>query len=332
MKRRDASMVRSQPGGIYIDFEEAPAPTHGGGAGVNRLCAEVLRSSFPAADDPVRADLRVKTFSWNAPTRPRRLFIDHGSFADAGFWTYSAPRLRFDDTILVSSRVCVDVARRFIQGEGPRVECVPFPVDIETFRPVGDRKEVCGAFRREVGIPQDVALLLVVSAFVRRKNQHVAVQFLRTLLDEVPDAHLAFVGGTPARGSGEAYRAAVRDLAVREGVASRVHFLGELPHVELSRCMAAADLLVHFTNCRLENCGLVVGEAMAAGLPVLAADWGGLRDLVVAGETGILAATYVTDGGPRTDWLSAVGPTAGILSDREAWARMSANARGRAGR
>src|SRR2546425_898923 len=155
MRRQDASMVRSQPGGIYLDFEEAPERAQGGGVGVNRLCAEVLRSAFPAADDPVHADLRVKSFSWNAPARPRRLFIDHGSFADAGFWTYSAPRLRFDDTILVASSVCVEVARRFIQGEDPRVKRVPFPVDIETFRPVGDRRERGRALRGELGIPQD---------------------------------------------------------------------------------------------------------------------------------------------------------------------------------
>src|SRR2546428_6383688 len=139
MRRQEASMVRSQPGGIYLDFEEAPERAQGGGVGVNRLCAEVLRSAFPAADDPVHADLRVKSFSWNAPARPRRLFIDHGSFADAGFWTYSAPRLRASDTILVSSSVCLRVAERFFQEDGPLLQCVPFPVDLELFRPQPDR-------------------------------------------------------------------------------------------------------------------------------------------------------------------------------------------------
>src|SRR5262245_38871113 len=94
--------------------------------------------------------------------------------------------------------------------------------------------------------------------------------------------------------------------------------------------MASADLLVHFSNCRLENFGLVVGEAMAAGLPVVAADWGGLRDLVVPGTTGILAPTFLSSLGPRTDWLSAVAPAADLLEDSGIWETMSRNSRCRA--
>jgi glycosyltransferase involved in cell wall biosynthesis len=329
-KLEDASVSSAQGRGIFLEVSEAEGPAQSGGAGVNRLCAEIVRSAFPVVDDPLRADLRVKAFSWDGPTLPRRLFIDHGSFADASFWTYSSPKLRIGDTILVSSSVCVEVARRFLLSEGPRVLCVPFSVDTDLFRPAVDRVVRRRALEDELGVGRDGPLLLVVSTFIRRKNQHLAVLFLRALLDEVPDARLAFVGGVPPRGSGRAYRDDVQDLVQRAGVSERVDFLGELPHARLSRCMAGADLLVHFSNCRLENFGLVVGEAMAAGLPVLAADWGGLRDLVVAGETGVLAATYLSERGPRTDWLSAVGPASEILKDRHEWSRNSRNARNRA--
>ncbi|HKB07112.1 MAG TPA: glycosyltransferase family 4 protein, partial [Candidatus Polarisedimenticolia bacterium] len=235
-------------------------------------------------------------------------------------------------TILVSSSVCVEVARRFIRSEGPQVLCVPFSVDTRLFHPIRDRAALRRALHEEVGVPRDGPLLLVVSAFVKRKNQHLALRFLRALLDTIPDARLAFVGGAPSRGTGESYLASVRSAALRDGLFERVTFLGELPQSRVSRLMAVADLLLHLSNCRLENFGLVVAEAMAAGLPVVAADWGGLRDLVVSGETGLLVPTFLTDGGPRTDWLSAVGPTAGILSDRGTWERMSSNARGRAER
>src|SRR5439155_13083402 len=102
---------------------------------------------------------------------------------------------------------------------------------------------------------------------------------------------------------------------------------GSLPQERLRRLMAGSDLLVHLTNCRLENYGLVVAEAMAAGLPVLAADWGGLRDLVIHGETGFLARTFLSAHGPRTDWLSALPWATGLLMDRGAWAAMSRRAR-----
>src|SRR5437867_8798624 len=88
-------------GKVFIDFETGPETISEGGAGVNRLCAEAIRSSFDTADTVDRADLRARSFGWDAPASPRRLFIDHGSFADASFWAYTAPNLFVGDTILV---------------------------------------------------------------------------------------------------------------------------------------------------------------------------------------------------------------------------------------
>src|SRR5262245_35682134 len=115
--KRGVRSSGSSRGGIYLDFQASS--DSGGGAGVNRTCAEILLSRFTIVDAPERAKLRIKSVSWDAPANPRRIFIDHGSFADASFWTYHAPRLRVDDTILVSSGVCTDVARRFIASVGP---------------------------------------------------------------------------------------------------------------------------------------------------------------------------------------------------------------------
>lgn len=314
-------------GTILIDFATDPAADSGGGPGVNRLCAAAIRSSWSTSETAEGADLRVRSFGWNAPPSPRRMFIDHGSFADAGFWTYTAPGLLVGDTILVASTVCVEVAARFIRSPGPPVLRVPFAIEVDRFQPAADRREARAALRERHGVPADGPLLLVASGFVRRKNQHLAVLFHRALLELVPDARLAFAGGPSGSATSEEYHAAVRRLATRAGAEDRVHFLGPVRHHSLPDVMAASDLLVHLTNCRLENFGLVVGEAMACGLPVVAADWGGLRDLVIPGETGILAATYLSDNGPRTDWRSAVAPAAEILGDAVVWDRMSRRSR-----
>jgi hypothetical protein len=218
------------------------------------------------------------------------------------------------------------VAERFIGSKEPLVLTVPFSVDVELFRPAVNRDLTRRAVAEEIGIPADGPWLLVVAGFVRRKNHHLAIRFMHALQQRIPEVRLIMVGATPNRPSSMAFRAAVEDLANSCGVGNRVHFLGHLPQSRLSLLMATADLLVHFTNCRLENFGLVVAEAMAAGLPVVAADWGGLRDLVEPGRTGLLARTYLTRWGPRTDWQSIVRPACDLLRNRSAWRGFSRQA------
>lgn len=314
---------------LFLGFQAEPNDG-GGGNLANRVCADVLRSSFVEVDRREDADLQICSYAWDGPPDPARLFIDHGSFADAGFWAFRAPRLTSRDTVLVASSVCQRIAQRFIVGQGPSMAIVPLPIDTDLFSPAMDRRVVRQALRDEHGIPDGGPLVLVAAAFVRRKNHHLALRFFARLLEIIPGARLAMVGDTPDKETSRWYRSAISDLAVRLGIAPRLHFLGPLPRPRLARLMSGADLLLHLTTCRIENFGLVVAEAMAAGLPVAGSDWGGLRDLVSPGRTGLLARTYLSDLGPRVDWRSLVEPTADLLRDADSWTTMSKQARQRA--
>jgi glycosyltransferase involved in cell wall biosynthesis len=311
-------MMEKISGRLYLSFQPDRNEL-GGGNRADLVCADILRARFDVVDSPLSADLQVRSASWDAPSRSRRLYIDHGSFADASFWAYVAPRLMTTDTILVSSSVCVCVAERCFAEDRPLIVNVPFSVDTEVFRPAEGREALRREMEEEFNIPQDGPLLLVVAAYVRRKNHHLAIHFFRALLEEAPAARLLLVGSVPD--------AAVEELARANGVSRRVRFLESMSQARLARIMAGSDLLLHLTNCRLENFGLVVAEALASGLPVVGADWGGLRDLVEPGRTGLLTRTYLSDLGPRTDWRSAVRPAAALLRDRQEWRAMSRRAR-----
>ena len=58
----------------------------------------------------------------------------------------------------------------------------------------------------------------------------------------------------------------------------------------------AADVFVSPSDNIQETFGLAVVEAMASGLPVVASDWDGYRDLVVDGQTGFLVPTVMVEG------------------------------------
>src|SRR6185295_2532654 len=175
---------------LHIGYR-TDVPAGGGGGGANQRAARVLWDAFDVRDSLDEADLQVRSFSWEAPEKPARVFLDHGSFADASFWAYTMRKLRSGDTIVVTSEVCVRVAERLLRPGSVQLLKVPLPIDLERFQPARDR----AALRREIaaahGIPPDDPLLLVVAAFVRRKNHHHAVDLLEAVRRSRPDCRLA---------------------------------------------------------------------------------------------------------------------------------------------
>ena len=139
-------------------------------------------------------------------------------------------------------------------------------VDANAFHP-SFRSE---AMRAELtaGNPGEAVLL-----YVGRLSQEKQLEHIRPTLEALPNTRLVLVGDGPARPGLERYFA---DLPVT--------FMGYLSGVRLSRAYASADIFVF--PSRLETFGLVVIEAMAAGLPVVAARVGGVGDVVREGVHG----------------------------------------------
>lgn len=128
------------------------------------------------------------------------------------------------------------------------------------------------ACRARLGLPASAPLLLFVANDYARKG-------LETLLDALaqlpPEVQLAVAGKADQQ-------ARFRAQAQRLGLSARVHFLG--PQDDLVPSYRAADLLVHPT--REDSFAMVVLEAMAEGLPVVAsaAPWCGISALLQDGQ------------------------------------------------
>ncbi len=114
--------------------------------------------------------------------------------------------------------------------------------------------------------------------------------------------------------------AALRRAAARAGVEGRVTFVGPVSRSALLEEYASADLLV--LPSRFEPFGIVLLEAMAAGLPVVASRVGGVPEVVVEGETGLLV-----DPGDTEALASAI---LRLVEDHALRARLGAHGRERA--
>lgn len=115
----------------------------------------------------------------------------------------------------------------------------------------------------------DAPLLL----YVGRLGPEKRIEDLQAVMEAMPQLRLAIVGDGPSRPALEA----LFDPA-------RTYFTGYLTGKALSSAYASADLFV-FPSA-LETFGLVVLEAMASGLPVVASRVGGVPDVIMEGERG----------------------------------------------
>ena len=169
---------------------------------------------------------------------------------------------------------------------------------------VYDRSAHEPALRRQMG--EDKKILMHISNFRPVKRVLDVVRIFARVRKEVPSV-LVMVGDGPDRLSAEQEARAL-------GVERDVHFLGRIDPV--APLLACADLYLLPTD--RESFGLSALEAMACGVPALAYDVGGIREVVKNGVTGALRPVGDVDG------LAEFGVT--LLRDSARWSAMSAAA------
>lgn len=154
------------------------------------------------------------------------------------------------------------------------VEVLPTGINLNKFA-VGDPDWL----RQRYNLSPAAKILLFVGRLGKEKNVDFLLQAFRQVADQCPDAVLFIVAKGPEE-------QAMRDLAYELEISDRVIFTGFLQGSELINCYHGADLFV-FPSVT-ETQGLVVVEAMAARLPVVAINAFGVADMVTSGRDGIL--------------------------------------------
>jgi L-malate glycosyltransferase len=190
------------------------------------------------------------------------------------------------------------------------------PVDPARFDPGAKDKQ---AARASLGLPSSGAVLGVVAQLTPWKGQDDAVRMLARLREAGTDADLLLAGSAKftaaaTRHDNRSYVQGLHGLVARSGLQNHVHFLGECDDVPA--ILAALDLLL--LPSWEEPFGRAIIEAFAMGIPVVATDVGGTREIVTEGQNGLLRPPRDPGG-----WAEAV---ASLLERPDAMGRMGRNA------
>jgi len=163
----------------------------------------------------------------------------------------------------------------------------------------------------ELGLGEDSRLIGMVGRLLLQKRIKDAIWAADLLKVIRMNAHLLILGDGPHRRRLEIFRDQVR-------IGDLVHFLG--PRGDVDRFLPHFDLLFSTSACEGQSNPIL--EAMAAGVPVVASDVPGTRDLVVPDQTGFLV--------PLGDRAAFARFAHGLLEDRDLARRLGQSARQRA--
>jgi teichuronic acid biosynthesis glycosyltransferase TuaC len=175
---------------------------------------------------------------------------------------------RADCVIAVSGALKQRMVELGIEAE--KVAVIRNGVDRSIFYP-RDQAES----RRRLGVASESRIIISVGALVPLKGMDRLIDAMKLLSNE--SIKLYVIGEGPERGALEAQ-------VTKHNLAHRVFLVGSRPQEELAEWYSAADLFCLGSD--REGCPNVVIEAMACGTPVVAADAGGVRELVVEPACG----------------------------------------------
>ncbi|MBR2632277.1 MAG: glycosyltransferase family 4 protein [Lentisphaeria bacterium] len=202
--------------------------------------------------------------------KPLRHKLSYGGIIDRIFRTRFVPESKADLLLALSME---EVSRLQSRYPGKKVELFPNGILHRELPEAGD-------FRKKYNIPEDKKLLLCISRVDYQKNQKILLE----LLKKYDDTHLLLIGPVTAQW----YLDEILNEAKNAGISARLTVIPGLPPDSLELLQALKTAYCFILPSRHEPFGIAALEALDAGVPLIAARVGGLRDFLIDGSNALL--------------------------------------------
>jgi glycosyltransferase involved in cell wall biosynthesis len=183
------------------------------------------------------------------------------------------------------------------EGFPLRLETIPLGVDTDRFHPASVAERL--AARHAIGVSAPEVAILFVGRISHHAKAHPFPMFRAVSHAAAAtgrSVHLILAGWAAHHAVHSAFLEGARTFAPEV----RTTIVDGRDDQTRRSVWHAADVFVSPSDNIQETFGLAVIEAMASGLPVVASDWDGYRDLVIHGETGLLIPTAMVEGATAT--------------------------------
>ncbi len=207
-------------------------------------------------------------------------------------WAVRAKYNLFDRVITISEAIRAVLVKQGV--DHAKIRCVRSALDPFPFTSPCQHD----AFLAEFGIEPEIRVVGMGAQFIPRKGHDILLEAIPRILETHPGTRFLLFGKGPLREQ-------VSDRVQAAGLEAEVMFPGF--REDLAAHLPCLDLLVH--PATMEGLGIILLQAGAAGIPVVASAAGGIPEAIVHDETGLLI--------PPNDPEALALAVCALLSDQE---------------
>ncbi|MBP2471928.1 glycosyltransferase involved in cell wall biosynthesis [Crossiella equi] len=257
-------------------------------------------------------DIRLLNARDRAPHRPPYLALVMGDATRALPWrTALVRRFGAQDTFVCSCSADTGILRLFLEPpEESSVDTAPMPSLLEQFLPTGPPDPA--VTRALAGFAPERPVVLSAERMKPEKGVHHVVSLAGYLREHGHDPVLVLLSA----GQRTPYQLRVEQQVMAAGLTGSTVLLPFLDARGLATAYQRASFVVSASTIYDNNFGYVPIESQLVGTPPVVADWGGYRDSVLDGRTGVhMPTTLHGDGAVTLDWEPAAVTAEAMLRD-----------------